>query len=67
MQLLGAPGPALRALPNINALWATLIVEELCRNGVSHFVICPGSRSEPGLYVPNSTDAGVPGDEFRMR
>ncbi len=33
--------------PNIQALWANLIVEELVRNGVEHFVVCPGSRSTP--------------------
>lgn len=33
--------------PNINHLWARLMVEELVRNGVNHFVISPGSRSTP--------------------
>ncbi|MDA1196325.1 MAG: 2-succinyl-5-enolpyruvyl-6-hydroxy-3-cyclohexene-1-carboxylic-acid synthase, partial [Planctomycetota bacterium] len=33
--------------PNLQALWADLIVEELVRNGVDRFVICPGSRSTP--------------------
>ena len=33
--------------PNINALWAGLIVEDLLRNGVDTFVISPGSRSTP--------------------
>ncbi|NUM56800.1 MAG: 2-succinyl-5-enolpyruvyl-6-hydroxy-3-cyclohexene-1-carboxylic-acid synthase [Candidatus Hydrogenedentes bacterium] len=33
--------------PNLNILWAELIVEELIRNGVDHFVISPGSRSTP--------------------
>jgi len=31
--------------PNINYLWAKLIVEELIRNGVEYFCISPGSRS----------------------
>ena len=33
--------------PNLNALWAELIIEELIRNGVDCFVISPGSRSAP--------------------
>ena len=33
--------------PNINHLWATLLVEELVRNGVDTFCIAPGSRSTP--------------------
>ena len=33
--------------PNLNALWADLIVEELVRCGVEHFVVSPGSRSTP--------------------
>ncbi|CAM6124850.1 unnamed protein product [Calypogeia fissa] len=32
---------------NINALWAKLIVEELCRLGITYFCIAPGSRSSP--------------------
>ncbi|RKX27345.1 MAG: 2-succinyl-5-enolpyruvyl-6-hydroxy-3-cyclohexene-1-carboxylic-acid synthase [Candidatus Zixiibacteriota bacterium] len=31
----------------INTLWGNLIIEELIRNGVSYFVISPGSRSTP--------------------
>eukprot|EP00850_Spirogloea_muscicola_P023297 SM000345S12838 [mRNA] locus=s345:73550:85963:+ [translate_table: standard] len=33
--------------PNINALWAKLIVEESCRLGSTYFCIAPGSRSSP--------------------
>ncbi|MCR4337639.1 MAG: 2-succinyl-5-enolpyruvyl-6-hydroxy-3-cyclohexene-1-carboxylic-acid synthase, partial [Candidatus Omnitrophica bacterium] len=33
--------------PNINILWAQLIVEELIRQGVDYFHIAPGSRSAP--------------------
>ncbi len=33
--------------PNLNQLWATLLVEELVRNGVDTFCIAPGSRSTP--------------------
>ena len=32
---------------NINIFWAELMVEELVRNGVTFFVISPGSRSTP--------------------
>jgi len=30
--------------PNINILWAKLIIEELFRNGVRYFCLAPGSR-----------------------
>lgn len=33
--------------PNINSLWAALIVEELVRSGVDTFCVAPGSRSTP--------------------
>lgn len=33
--------------PNLNNLWATLLVEELVRNGVNAFCVAPGSRSTP--------------------
>ncbi len=33
--------------PNLNHLWANLLVEELIRNGIRRFVIAPGSRSTP--------------------
>ncbi len=33
--------------PNMNHLWARLLIEELYRNGVSGFCISPGSRSTP--------------------
>jgi 2-succinyl-5-enolpyruvyl-6-hydroxy-3-cyclohexene-1-carboxylate synthase len=32
---------------NMNALWAELLVEELVRQGVTHFCVAPGSRSTP--------------------
>jgi len=37
----------LRDAPNLQALWGDLIVEELIRNNVVDFVVCPGSRSTP--------------------
>jgi len=37
----------LRDAPDFQSLWGDLIVEELIRNGVDQFVVCPGSRSTP--------------------
>ncbi len=39
--------PHLASAPNVNHLWAALLVEELVRQGVGLFVVCPGSRSTP--------------------
>ena len=39
--------PHLASAPNINHLWAGLLVEELVRQGTTFFVVCPGSRSTP--------------------
>ena len=36
---------------NRNARWARLIAEELARAGVSHVVLCPGSRNSPLLFA----------------
>jgi len=33
--------------PNINSLWAALLVEELVRSAVDTFCVAPGSRSSP--------------------
>lgn len=33
--------------PNLNHLWAQLLIEELIRNGVTRFFVAPGSRSAP--------------------
>ncbi|NNF56977.1 MAG: 2-succinyl-5-enolpyruvyl-6-hydroxy-3-cyclohexene-1-carboxylic-acid synthase [Rhodothermaceae bacterium] len=37
----------LRAAPNLNHLWAGLLIEELVRQGVGLFIVAPGSRSTP--------------------
>jgi 2-succinyl-5-enolpyruvyl-6-hydroxy-3-cyclohexene-1-carboxylate synthase len=37
--------------PNLNALWARAIAEELVRGGVSTAVLCPGSRNSPLLFA----------------
>lgn len=42
-----APTPGLDAHPNINMLWARLLVEEACRSGANTFAVAPGSRSSP--------------------
>ena len=39
--------PHLASAPNVNHLWAGLLVEELVRQGTTFFVVCPGSRSTP--------------------
>jgi 2-succinyl-5-enolpyruvyl-6-hydroxy-3-cyclohexene-1-carboxylate synthase len=44
LRLASAP---LASVPNINHLWAALLVEELVRQGTTLFVVCPGSRSTP--------------------
>lgn len=41
------PDKHLEIFPNINAVWAFLIVEECCRLGITYFCIAPGSRSSP--------------------
>ena len=37
----------LQSAPNANVAWAAAFVEELIRNGVTRFYVCPGSRSTP--------------------
>lgn len=34
-------------MPSLNTLWAETLVQELCRGGVRHVVLAPGSRSSP--------------------
>lgn len=33
--------------PNLNTLWGSVVVEELCRCGITTFFVSPGSRSAP--------------------
>lgn len=40
--MLLQPLPGLRAAPNVNALWAQALVEELCRHGINTFAVAPG-------------------------
>jgi len=58
----GGLAASLSAAPNLNTLWATLVVEELVRSGVLHFVICAGSRSTPLVVAV----ARSPGATFVM-
>ncbi|KAK1268062.1 hypothetical protein QJS04_geneDACA006670 [Acorus gramineus] len=48
------PCCSLEKYANINVLWASLIVEECVRLGVTYFCIAPGSRSSP-LAIAAST------------
>jgi hypothetical protein len=42
------PSPfSLQGQPNANAAFSAAFVEELIRNGITDFFICPGSRSTP--------------------
>ena len=41
-QMLLQPLPSLQAAPNVNALWAGALVEELCRHGIHTFGVAPG-------------------------
>lgn len=41
--------PPLAAAPNVNALWARLLVEELCRLGCNTFCVAPGEPARGGL------------------
>jgi len=47
MGFVGNSRPMLNEAPNLNYLWASLIVEECVRNRVDFFSIAPGSRSAP--------------------
>ncbi len=39
--------PPVNLKRGMNFLWGELLIEELVRNGVDYFCICPGSRSAP--------------------
>ncbi|KAL6529268.1 hypothetical protein OROGR_014891 [Orobanche gracilis] len=43
-----------RESPNINTLWAYLIVEECTRLGLTYFCVAPGSRSSPLTIAASS-------------
>lgn len=37
----------IKSAPNINLLWASILIEELTRHNITQFFISPGSRSSP--------------------
>jgi 2-succinyl-5-enolpyruvyl-6-hydroxy-3-cyclohexene-1-carboxylate synthase len=37
--------------PNLNALWSRCIAEEFKRAGITHAVLCPGSRNSPLVFA----------------
>ena len=47
LESLLAPATPLASLPNPNAAWATILIGELVRGGVTTFCVAPGSRSTP--------------------
>ena len=49
-----APPTFVDQLPNLNAVSATIFVEELLRCGLGHVVMCPGSRCTPLVAVARS-------------
>lgn len=46
-------------MPNLNTLWASLLVEELVRCGVDYFCLAPGSRSTPLTVAAAAHDQAV--------
>ena len=50
-----------------NRLWATLVVEELVRNGVETFFIAPGSRSTPLIAAISENPKAKPVVHFDER
>ena len=60
LEMLLAPAPTLASMPNPNAAWATVLVGELVRGGVTTFCIAPGSRSTPlALAAEKNVGANV--------
>ena len=53
-QMLLQPLPSLKDAPNVNALWAGALVEELCRHGIYTFGVAPGitSTMQPCMLPP---------------
>ena len=52
--------PPFATLPNDNAVWAWLIVDELVRCGVTTFAVAPGSRSSPLTHAVCSHPCAEP-------
>ena len=47
LETLLAPAMTLASMPNPNAAWASILIGELVRGGVTTFCVAPGSRSTP--------------------
>jgi len=45
--------------PNLNALWARLVVAEFVRSGARHVVVSPGSRSTPLVLAAHASGLDV--------
>jgi 2-succinyl-5-enolpyruvyl-6-hydroxy-3-cyclohexene-1-carboxylate synthase len=57
---VGRVGGAYHDEPNLNAAWARLLIETCVAQGVTYFVISPGSRSTPlvrAVIADNRTEA----------
>ena len=52
--------PALSEAPNVNMLWAHLMVDELCRLGSSTFCIAPGQSACTGHLLVINAHAETP-------
>ncbi len=52
---------------NINSLWASILVDELIRQGVTYFCISPGSRSTPLTAAVASNPEATPFIHFDER
>ena len=50
-RLLLQPVRPLAQAPNVNALWAQLMVEELCRLGINTFAVAPGEEAAPAMLT----------------
>ncbi|HIP76529.1 MAG TPA: 2-succinyl-5-enolpyruvyl-6-hydroxy-3-cyclohexene-1-carboxylic-acid synthase [Psychromonas hadalis] len=52
---------------NINLLWASMMIEELVRHGITDFCIAPGSRSTPLTLAVSANKKATPHVHFDER